>query len=113
MKVKDLKKILEKYPDNLEIKIHNGFVDDWQDFKVDETFLERYSKSSMEITREVYNKKHNKNLELKEFKNNWEYPNIFMSNEDRKKRMIFKNILLIQPKRKGVTSYDRLGKMSY
>jgi hypothetical protein len=34
MKVSDLKKELEKYPDNMDVKLWNGMVEDWMNIKL-------------------------------------------------------------------------------
>ncbi len=72
MKVKDLKKILENYPDYMEIKLHNGLVDEWTDFYLSKDILEIVPKKE---------------------------PNQFFDED--KSNKIHTPILLIQPKKKG------------
>lgn len=115
MKAKDLIKILEKYPER-EVKIHNGFVDDWQDLSIIECELEKLKPSVALSYHKQYCEKINISFHNKKFKTEWEYLNSFTEQKDRvwrDKLYSYKSIWLLQGKKKGKTSYDRLGSLSY
>lgn len=111
MKVKDLIKELEKYPKNMEVKLHNGFVDDWQHFTLKTTTLEKYNPSFIYEMAMQQSIKHNKNnkfpFPIK--KQEWIYVNDLEKHPFKK----YKNILLIDAKLRDKTNYDRLGTIHY
>ena len=95
MKVSDLKKELDKYPDNMDIKFYNGMVDDWMNIKLQETEVVMDTPALSKI---LYpNSKKRKE---------WEFPNEFVNYNDPKQKKFyrFKKILLIGGKLRGKMS---------
>jgi hypothetical protein len=113
MKVKDLKKILGQYPDNMDVFAHNGFVDDFQDIAIDEDVLCKHKPSHLfkliNLQRKERGVEPIKNL--KGCKTKWEYLNEF--SDSFPKEHVVKKILLIQLKKKGKVVHDRLGAIEY
>jgi len=125
MKVKKLKEILDKLPDNLDVKMLLPEVEDWVDFKMKEIHLCRLKK---EVKVEVINAK-NKDLNenhglnkktdytLKDVKNDdWEFvgdATSFTDPEDFKEWYEEKKALLIVNKQKGKVCHNRLGTIEY
>lgn len=112
MLVKDLIEQLEKFPKNMEVKLHNGFVDDWQYFNLLGTELEKWDDDY------IYEmaKKQNKRLGMRhDFpksemkKEEWTYREYSDIHPNKK----YKKVLLINPKAKNKTVFDRVGNMTY
>lgn len=114
---------------NPEIKLWNGFVEDWTDFQLSESELVKESDEFVRWWIEASWKNDNNSDEipadvqerLDEIikqnlkKRTWDFPNHYLSDEDMK-RWYGKNrkrVVLIDAKRKGVTTFDRLGEISY
>lgn len=114
MKVKELKELLLKYPDNMDIFAHNGFVDDFQDIIVGECDLCK-EKPSHVLQMIHYQEKEKGCLSLtesKRLKTEWKYLSEY--SDTFPKAHSFKTVLLIQPIRKNKVSVDyRWGKTYY
>lgn len=126
MRKNDLINLLENIEGNPEIKLWNGFVRDWQD--IDKTpvtiaifkhSLDSYintARMSGYAYRKAPRELSPQDVEelRKSYKNiNYEI-NPFVTEEDVKLgRYKKKKIILLQPKIKGQTSFDRLGEVNY
>ena len=117
MKAKDLIKILEKNPE-MEVKLYNGFVDDWMDISVSEDTLVK-EKPSTTLMLINYDRERNNLPKLEKLSNTsykkrqWEFPNQFADYERDKKDYSFKKIFCINGKRRGLSTFDRLGDIDY
>lgn len=113
MKAKNLIKILEQHPE-MEVKIHNGFVNDWQDIDIIEETLEKLKPSIAFQTMVEQHKQHGTPQPKKKPKTNWQYPSPFEEDSDWRRPLYSrKKVFLIQGKPKGKTVSDRIGKMKY
>ena len=130
MKKNQLIEQLQKIKGNPEIKMWNGYVDDWMDIKLCE---QEFVKESEEFIRwgvEMEWKEKNQSWEIPEeaqiqieevikemLKNRqWELPNQYLQTEEDEKRWYGKNkkkFVLINGKIRGKSIEDRLGKVSY
>lgn len=117
MKAKDLIKILEQNPE-MDVKFYNSFVDDWMDIQVDEFTLVKEKPS---FTLELINWQNEKqglplwdSLKGKNYqKRDWQFQNMFTDYNRDKKNYSFKKVFLLQGKKRGITTFDRLGKIKY
>ena len=129
MKKNKLIELLQKIEGNPEVKLWNGMVGDWMDIKIVENELVKECKDFVRFRFEASWKQKNETWEIppdvqeqldkkidKAYKNGeWDFANPFVSFED-EKRWYGKNrkkILLIDGKKRGKTTFDRLGNMSY
>lgn len=126
MRKNDLINLLENIEGNPEIKLWNGFVQDWQD--IDKTpvpiTIFKHSLDSHINTARMSGYAYRKEPrelspqdveELKKSYKNINYEiNSFVTEEDVKLgRYKKKKIILLQPKIKGQASFDRLGEVNY
>lgn len=129
MTKKELIKALEDHPDDKEIYIWNGFVEDWMDFSTCGLTLvkERYQEVSRNIVREICYKNRNWKLPLSEIRKiykkqkrdsvhwEWDTPNQYFS--EKRYRDFYgdneKKILLLDAKPRGKKAFDRLGDINY
>jgi hypothetical protein len=129
MKKNKLIELLQKIEGNPEVKLWNGMVQDWMDIQVVENELVKECKDFVRFRFEASWKQDNKTWEIppdvqtqldkqidEAYKNEeWEFVNPFVSQKDEKlwygKNR--KKILLIDGKKRGKTTFDRLGDMSY
>lgn len=118
MKAKDLIKILQKNPEQ-EVKFFNGYVDDWMNITIqEETLIKEKPSHLLEIAN--YQRKslglpeYTPN-DVKKFKqfSNWGFPNEFADYEKEKKNYSFKKVFLICGKKRGLSTFDRLGDIEY
>lgn len=113
MTIGQLKKELDKFPDNMEIKYYNGFVDDWHDISLEE--CELYKDTLETINANV---KYMCNLRKTEFtpktkvKQDWNL-NILPIPQDHRIMYKFKKCLLICGKKRNKSCGDRIGTISY
>ena len=135
MKVKDLIKHLEKFPENMEVVFYNGFVDDVQPISK-ELVVEELKKHSLKyhengFLMDWYNKHSNdysknpsenemnsiKQKALERYKSTKEYVEFHDNFEDLDTRGWFdkkiKKRLLLQAGRANKTYFDRSGTISY
>ena len=118
MKVKKLKALLEKLPDNAEIKMFHPAVGDWVNFEIVESELIRMKKTSL---LEVMNLRRERDgqplLSLEDISfDNWEFIDVYSGvefDENNINDYETKKIFLISNKTKGAISFDRLGTMNY
>ena len=127
MRKNDLIKLLSEIKGNPEVVLWNGFVEDWMPLgqllesnlvKIDKNyFLEtrrleeciefgnwdhQLSEQSIKDCEKSYNKYHN-----------WEH-NQFVTEEDiKQKRYRSKRVVYIEPKKRGIKTFDRLGDIEY
>jgi hypothetical protein len=118
MKVKKLKELLDKLPDNAEIKMFHPAAIDFVDFEILETQLMRMKRTALLESLNLRQQRDGKPLyELQDIGfDNWslidEYRGVDFD-ENNIKHYETKKILMICNKTKGATSFDRLGTMSY
>ena len=126
MKIKnvgELKKYLEQFPDNLEIKYFNGMVDDWHNVNVVEHELVKEKPS---FTLKLINHQNERNgdpiwdkLKPSQYKvREWELRDsldeeLFRDDPSMKKEFSFKKILLFEGITRGLSSFDRMGSIHY
>ena len=125
MKIKnvgELKKFLENFPDNMEIKYYNGMVDDWHNIDVIENVL---FKEKPAFTLKLINYQRERNNEPKLTKltkgsfraREWEFANefnqTFLDAAEQKRCFSTKKILLFQGKTRGKSTFDRMGDINY
>lgn len=126
MKKNELIAILENIKGNPEIKLWNGFVSDWQDIDKIPVSIDifKHSLESHINTARMSGYSYRKSPrdlsaeEVKELKKGWKHINYeineFVTKEDVKlKRYKRKKIVLLQPKIKGISTFDRLGDVNY
>jgi hypothetical protein len=112
MKVKELKKLLEEYPDNMDVLFYNGLVEDFQDITIRPEELEKQKPSS--LMRLINNKPDKyKTVTIKQCKTTWQLPNPFGTEDWWKKEHSYKKVLMIYTYSKGKTYSDRLGSIEY
>lgn len=118
MKVKKLKELLSKLPDNAEIKMFHPAVADWVDFEILETELMRMKRTALLESLNLRQQRDGKSLyELQDIGfDKWslvdEYSGVDFD-EDYIKNYETKKIFMVCNKIKGATTFDRLGTMSY
>lgn len=128
MKKSDLINLLSKIPGNPEIKLWNGMAGDWMDIDkelVPADLVKQTFGHYVEMCRldDCYDKKdwtiQFTEADIAELRQSykkyikWEC-NEFVDEEDiKKKRYSRKNIFYINAKRRGVSTFDRLGNMEY
>jgi hypothetical protein len=118
MKVKKLKELLDKLPDNAEIKMFHPSVDDWVDFEIVETQLMRMKRTALLESINLRRQRDGEplvSLEDVSF-DTWEFIDVYSGvhfDENNIKNYETKKIMLISNKTKGATTFDRLGTMSY
>ncbi len=120
MKKSKLIELLAAMPGDPDVLFYNGFVDDWQDFVLEEADLVKYKPSYTKrmvvldgfLKRgEPYPDEETIKALMKDVKGpreTWGF-NDYATKETH----TMKSVVLICGKRKGVTSYDRLGCMEY
>ena len=130
MKKNQLIEQLQKIKGNPEIKMWNGYVDDWMDIKLCEQEFVKESEDFIRWGVEMEWKEKNQSWEIPEeaqiqieevikevLKNRqWELPNQYLQTEEDEKRWYGKNkkkFVLINGKIRGKSIEDRLGKVSY
>lgn len=129
MKKKDLIKLLEKYPEDEEVFIWNGFVGDWQDFSLKEYVLvkERYQHRARFEVRQLCVKRESWKIPLSDVreiykahkkisrKDDWDTPNQFVPLEEYPEWYgdNQKEIILLDLEPRGKSSFDRLGTIKY
>ena len=121
---------MQKIKGNPEIKMWNGYVDDWMDIKLCEQEFVKESEDFIRWGVEMEWKEKNQSWEIPEeaqiqieevikemLKNRqWELPNQYLQTEEDEKRWYGKNkkkFVLINGKIRGKSIEDRLGKVSY
>jgi len=111
MNVQQLIEQLQQYPKNMEVKVHNGLVDDWQLFNLTRYRLERWDENFIYkmAMRQCLDRDKNTELPFRIKKQVWEYSESCSENKNKK----YKNILLLTPIPRGITSSDRLGTIDY
>jgi hypothetical protein len=118
MKVKKLKEILDKLPDNVEIKMFHPAAIDFVDFEIVETQLMRMKRTSLLETLNLRQQRDGKPLyKLEDIGfDEWSLIDDYSGvdfDENYIKQYETKKILMICNKTKGATTFDRLGTMSY
>lgn len=127
MKAKDLIKILEKYPER-DVKIHNGYINDWMDIEFSEDELVKM-KTSYHLDLINLRNKSDDNILTKEdyikltkedcnnsnyiYKPIFKYKSSFIDYVKTKRNYTFKPIFLIQGKPRGLCTTDRIGTVTY
>jgi hypothetical protein len=117
MKAKDLIKILEQNPEQ-DVKIYNGFVDDWMDIEI---YTFELVKEKPSTTLNMINYQNQKKglplwdkLQKGKYKiREWEFKNSFVDYEKYKKDYSFKSIFLLQGKSRNKSIFDRFGTIKY
>lgn len=129
MKKNKLIELLQAVKGNPEVKLWNGMVGDWMDISIVESELVKESEEFLRWRIEAEWKQDNKvetipldiqkelDKTIKERCKNreWDFPNQYVSLED-EKRWYGKNrkrLILLDGKKRGKTTFDRLGDMSY
>lgn len=129
MKKNKLIEILQKIKGNPDVKLWNGMVGDWMDVEIIESELVKESEEFVRFWHEMSWKKDNKISEIPEDvqeqiekdikihlkEREWEFPNQYVAEKDEKcwygnNR---KKILLINGKKRGKKTWDRMGEMYY
>ena len=130
MKKNQLIEQLQKIKGNPEIKMWNGYVDDWMNIQLCEQEFVKESEDFIRWSIEMAWKERNQKWEIPEeaqiqieevikemLKNRqWELPNQYLQTEEDEKRWYGKNkkkFVLINGKIRGKSIEDRLGKVSY
>lgn len=130
MKKNQLIEQLQKIKGNPEIKMWNGYVEDWVNFKLVENILVKKCESLIRFGIEMEWKEKNQSWEIpadvqqdldkiikKAVKEQeWETPNEFLQTQEDWDRWYGKNVkktIFIDAKQRNKSSYDRLGKVSY
>jgi len=129
MKKNKLIELLQNIKGNPEVKLWNGMVDDWMDICIVESELVKESEEFLRWQVEAQWKQDNKVWEIPAEvqhqlnetihhlckKREWDFPNPYVSAEDEKTwyGKNRKKILLIDGKKRGKTTFDRLGDISY
>lgn len=129
MKKNKLIELLQAIDGNPEVKLWNGMVGDWMDVSLVESELVRESEEFLRWWIEAEWKQDNKtetipsdvqkelDAVIKERCKNreWDFPNQYVSPEDEKRWYgnNRKKVLLIDGKKRGKTTWDRLGDIGY
>jgi hypothetical protein len=125
MKASILKKLLETIPDDQEVMVWNGFVGDWQDIDgLEQSTLHRQSfenykrywmfetglKPEDEITpedlescKQQYNK----------YADHWSFEEFVTPDDVSAGKYQSKEIMLINPQPRGISTFDRNGDIEY
>ena len=130
MKKNQLIEQLQKIKGNPEIKMWNGYVDDWMNIQLCEQEFVKESEDFIRWSIEMAWKERNQKWEIPEEAQiqieevikerlkdrQWELPNQYLQTEEDEKRWYGKNkkkFVLINGKIRGKSIEDRLGKVSY
>ena len=130
MKKNQLIEQLQKIKGNPEIKMWNGYVDDWMNIQLCEQEFVKESEDFIRWSIEMAWKERNQKWEIPEEAQiqieevikerlkdrQWELPNQYLQTEEDEKRWYGKNkkkFVLINGKTRGKSIEDRLGKVSY
>jgi len=129
MRKNDLIKKLQKIKGNPDIKMWNGFVEDWMDIEISEEELVKHCEAHIRWRVEAEWKERNKSLKIpanvqqrldklitqQVKEEEWEFPNQFLDADGEKrwygKRR--KKIVIIDAKLRNKNCLDRLGSISY
>ena len=129
MKKNKLIEMLQAIPGNPEIKLYNGFVEDWQDFTVDEDMLIRYTREAI-ARRVVFDElkgreKYPSEAEIQDMTKKcledrkdikageWRLRGIYDTDETIKLICDTKKIYIIQAKKQNKSTFDRMGNIYY
>ena len=129
MKKNQLIEQLQKIKGNPEIKMWNGYVEDWVNFKLVENILVKKCESLIRFGIEMEWKEKNQSWEIpadvqqrldeiikqEAKKTEWEFPYLHLS-EEQQKTWYGKNrkkIIVIDAKPRNKSTEDRLGEISY
>lgn len=122
MKVKDLKKKLSKLPDDMDVKILLPEVEDWADVKTEEIHLKKLKhevnvemiNSQNKQLNEEYNlgRKTDYTVDDRDDIGEWEIHGHHLESEV-KTMYDFKEALLLKPKSRGKSTFDRYGNIEY
>lgn len=119
MKAKDLIKILEKYPER-DVKIHNGYVNDWLDVDISDDDLVKMKTSYHINLINHHNKTDDNKLTKEDYKNSndiykpkFEYKSEYVDYIKNKANYTFKPIFLIQGKNRGLSLRKPNGTIHY
>jgi hypothetical protein len=121
---------LQKIKGNPEIKMWNGFVEDWTNIELVECELVKRCKEYIRWGIEEEWKQENRSWEIpadvqqhlddliKEQvkEEEWDFPNQFIKTEEESKRWYSKNrkkFVMIDAKKRNKSTYDRLGAIHY
>ena len=130
MKKNQLIEQLQKIKGNPEIKMWNGFVEDWTNIELVECELVKRCKEYIRWGIEEEWKQENRSREIpadvqqhldeliKEQvkEEEWDFPNQFIKTEEESKRWYSKNkkkFVMIDAKKRNKSCFDRLGEISY
>lgn len=116
MKVIDLKKKLDKLPDNMDVKILLPELEDWADVRTEKISLKKMKKEEKLGLINWQNKYYNlgnPEMKIEDVKESeWEIHDHYL--DDNLKTMYdFKEALLLRPKARGKSTFDRQGKIEY
>jgi hypothetical protein len=129
MRKNDLIKKLQKIKGNPDIKMWNGFVEDWMDIEINEGELVKLCEEHIRWRVEAEWKERNKSFKIPASvqqrldklitqqvkEEEWEFPNQFLDADGEKrwygKRR--KKIVLIDAKPRNKSYFDRLGSIRY
>jgi hypothetical protein len=130
MKKNQLIEQLQKIKGNPEIKMWNGYVDDWMNIQLCEQEFVKESEDFIRWSIEMAWKERNQKWEIPEEAQiqieevikerlkdrQWELPNQYLQTKEDEERWYSKNkkkFVLINGKTRGKSIEDRLGKVSY
>jgi hypothetical protein len=130
MKKNQLIEQLQKIKGNPEIKMWNGYVDDWMNFHLVENILVKETEEHIRFGIEMQWKERNKTWEIPPDIQNeldaavkyrletdeWETPNEFLQTKEDWDKWYGKNVkrtVFINAKTRGKKSWDRLGDIRY
>jgi hypothetical protein len=130
MKKNQLIEQLQKIKGNPEIKMWNGYVDDWMNIQLCEQEFVKESEDFIRWSIEMAWKERNQKWEIpeeaqiqieevikKRLKNReWDLPNQYLQTKEDEERWYGKNkkkVVFINGKTRGKSIFDRLGKVSY
>ena len=130
MKKNQLIEQLQKIKGNPEIKMWNGYVDDWMNIQLCEQEFVKESEDFIRWSIEMAWKERNQKWEIPEEAQiqieevikerlkdrQWELPNQYLQTKEDEERWYAKNkkkFVLINGKTRGKSTEDRLGKVSY
>ena len=130
MKKNQLIKQLQKIKGNPEIKMWNGYVDDWMNFHLVENILVKETEEHIRFVIEMQWKERNKTWEIppdiqqeldakvkyRLETDEWETPNEFLRTQEDWDKWYGKNVkrtVFIDAKTRGKKSWDRLGDIRY
>jgi len=122
MKIKDLKKFLEKYPDDMDIKMELPMVGDWADIKLHHTKLQRMKKEEFVGMCNWQNKEYKlgrkimklSDPDVKKRKMEWEFAQPGLNKQLKIEDVYeYKEAIVITNKPRGKSSFDRMGTIEY